>query len=188
MDREAWCVAVHGVAKSWTQLSDWTEPNFILRVWVGSCRQDWDDPTLGCQFHCEMLPISRKNFQFLLIFQIQPGGKMLGSPTLEEPTSVCPSWQLLLHPGALAANFWVGMVRQGLCHPLVTAVCVNMIEFTLWPLWSSRTLSSALSILMTWFPLYFLNCYFGWLLKCSGFFFYCLLMDSSAFLLDLGLR
>ena len=27
-DREAWHVAVHGVAKSWTWLSDWTELNF----------------------------------------------------------------------------------------------------------------------------------------------------------------
>ena len=27
MDREAWRTAIHGVAKSWTQLSDWTELN-----------------------------------------------------------------------------------------------------------------------------------------------------------------
>ena len=25
MDREAWRAAAHGVTKSWTQLSDWTE-------------------------------------------------------------------------------------------------------------------------------------------------------------------
>ena len=27
MDREAWHAAIHGVAKSWTRLSDWTELN-----------------------------------------------------------------------------------------------------------------------------------------------------------------
>ena len=32
MDREAWRAAIHGVAKSRTQLSDWTELNWILYV------------------------------------------------------------------------------------------------------------------------------------------------------------
>ena len=31
MDREAWSVAVHGVAKSQTQLSDWTELNWNVK-------------------------------------------------------------------------------------------------------------------------------------------------------------
>ena len=32
MDREAWSAAIHGVAKSRTRLSDWTEVNWILML------------------------------------------------------------------------------------------------------------------------------------------------------------
>ena len=36
MDREAWCAAVHWVAKSQTQLSEWTELNWYIHVYVYS--------------------------------------------------------------------------------------------------------------------------------------------------------
>ena len=36
MEWEAWCVAVHGVAKNRTWLRDWTELNWVLNtLWVG---------------------------------------------------------------------------------------------------------------------------------------------------------
>ena len=49
MDRAAWTVAVHGVAKSWTQLSEWTElteRKSTLNIhWKGWC-WSWSSTTL----------------------------------------------------------------------------------------------------------------------------------------------
>ena len=45
MNREAWHAIDHGVVKSWTQLSDWTEPSWIFHcVYV---------PQLPYQFICQ---------------------------------------------------------------------------------------------------------------------------------------
>ena len=32
MDREAWCAAFHGIARSWTRLRDWTKLNIFFMV------------------------------------------------------------------------------------------------------------------------------------------------------------
>ena len=48
MDREAWRVVVHGVTKSRTRLSDWTELNWIL-FWIGL---DWPKSSFGFSVRC----------------------------------------------------------------------------------------------------------------------------------------
>ena len=49
MDREAWCAAVHRVAKSWTQLTErlkWTERGSTL-IFIGTADQSWSSNTLA---------------------------------------------------------------------------------------------------------------------------------------------
>ena len=52
MDREAWRAAIHGVAKSWTRLNDWTELNLLLTttLWSRSAfylQRHWHTEQLG---------------------------------------------------------------------------------------------------------------------------------------------
>ena len=49
MDREAWSAAIHGVAKSQTGLSDWTELNWDIRIMGFSLWGNWD---FACTYDC----------------------------------------------------------------------------------------------------------------------------------------
>ena len=41
MDREAWRAVIHGVKKSQTQLSDWTELNLVLKMYANDFNIEW---------------------------------------------------------------------------------------------------------------------------------------------------
>ena len=71
MDREAWRAAVHGVAKSWTRPSNWTERNMSPNHY--SCRSlrnvEW---VLVCGSHSfwSNMSLNRKHLFKLLVIQV----------------------------------------------------------------------------------------------------------------------
>ena len=64
LDREAWRAAIHGVAKSRTRLSDWTELN-------------WTEPCLQLQLHSEVLRVRILTYEYWMyaIWLITDGNK-----------------------------------------------------------------------------------------------------------------
>ena len=68
MDREAWHAPIHGVTKSWTRLSDWTELNWGLildSVWFKTDSvQPWTRSGLrGSQANFRHRPVKRKRLR-----------------------------------------------------------------------------------------------------------------------------
>ena len=85
MDREAWRAAVHGVTKSWTRLSDWTELNWIEFFFVLTNHK-------GCQ-------------ELRMYLWYQPGPKLkvlfldyFTFSSALEVILVFPMWQMGLDP------------------------------------------------------------------------------------------
>ena len=60
MDREAWRAAVHGVTKSWTRLSDWTE--LKLKLWNALLDIPASHWTTGPLLRVHRLPSSQSSF------------------------------------------------------------------------------------------------------------------------------
>ena len=60
MDREAWSAVVHGVRKSWTWLSDWTE---LIPIWGYGSGLHWNQSELRIQipfsFHLHLFGMGR---------------------------------------------------------------------------------------------------------------------------------
>ena len=72
--REAWCAAVHGVAKIWTQLSDWTTTE-TKHLWTWFSPSQFQKSLLPCYLSQEVATVSllpALDFQYSLHFWIIP--------------------------------------------------------------------------------------------------------------------
>ena len=61
MDKEAWHASVHGVTKSWTCLSDWTELNWSILSYFNILNDSWFDKQNQSK---HLLSVSQNVFHF----------------------------------------------------------------------------------------------------------------------------
>ena len=113
MDREAWCAEVHGVTKSQTQLSNWTELRhrlaFLQKLlqqtgWEEAC--GWEKAGLGCPWLCSGRTVDE--VQPLSLVTGQCGAGLLTpshSPAFKIPLLLAlQRWKAAQAPSTLSRN------------------------------------------------------------------------------------
>ena len=126
IDREAWRAAVHGVAKSQTRLSDWTEPSTGLKQWAMQAK--WKEVAtspmlLAIHENNLMKQISVKyisvfetlaaKYEKVFFWSVLISGKQREIINCRLNTMSCPSFLLpLLKMGCFSRELWRAQKAQ----------------------------------------------------------------------------
>ena len=107
MDREAWSAVIHGVAMSWTRLSDWTE---LIHVFMLPPKFPWDffpwlfsDIYFNWHFKARQEKFKHKNFLWPLASSLPSTGHCISALCINQ----IPQWQKsLLNQKNHLCFFW----------------------------------------------------------------------------------
>ena len=108
MDRDAWSAAVHGVAKSRTQMSNWTELNCVgdpYVIVIGTITIKQTERNLTCQdcklYTCLNSSLLNSNHSYVWRRKWQPTPVILSGESMDRG-----SWQATVH-GVAKSQAWL---------------------------------------------------------------------------------